>query len=71
MMGYGDFGFPGQWWGLLFPLMVLDLVLKGFALWRSAQREQTVWFIALLLVNSVGILPAVYLLTNREKKSRK
>ena len=66
----GDWGFSGGWWGLLFPLIILDLVLKGFALWRAARNKQTVWFIALLLVNSVGILPAIYLLTHKEKKAK-
>jgi hypothetical protein len=69
--GGADWGFPGQWWGLLLPLMILDLVLKAIALWRSARNRQTVWFIALLLVNSLGILPAIYLLINKEKKSKK
>ena len=64
MMNY--WGFPDQRWGLLIPFMLLDVVLKGFALWRSARKGQNVWFIALLIVNSLGILPAFYLLTNKE-----
>ncbi|OGM32319.1 hypothetical protein A2803_04050 [Candidatus Woesebacteria bacterium RIFCSPHIGHO2_01_FULL_44_21] len=48
------------------PLALLDLVLKGFALWRAAKRGQQVWFIALLVVNSLGILPAIYLLLNKD-----
>jgi hypothetical protein len=50
--------------------MILDVVLKGFALWRSARKGQNVWFIALLIVNSLGILPAFYLLTNKEEKAK-
>lgn len=71
MEGYGNWGFPNQMWGWIAPLVILDLVLRGFALYRSARNKQKVWFIALLLVNSVGILPAIYLLTNKEKKSKK
>ncbi|OGD69740.1 hypothetical protein A3A84_01045 [Candidatus Collierbacteria bacterium RIFCSPLOWO2_01_FULL_50_23] len=52
-------------------LLLADLVLRGFALWRSARKEQKVWFIALLLVNSMGILPLVYLFLNREKATTK
>ena len=66
----GDWGFPNHWWGWVLPLVILDLVLKGFALWRAARSKQTVWFVALLLVNSVGILPAIYLLTHKEKKAK-
>ncbi len=54
------------WW--LLPLILLDLVLKALALWRAARSSQPIWFVALLLVNSLGILPAVYLLMHARKK---
>lgn len=63
---YGDSGFG--FFKFLIPLMLLDLVLRGIALWRSAKKDQGVWFIALLIVNSMGILPLIYLLLNREVK---
>lgn len=53
------------------PLALIDIVLKGFALWKAAKKGQQVWFIALLLVNSVGILPGIYLLLNRETALKK
>ena len=71
METWGDWGFPNHWWGLLLPLAILDLALKGFGLYRSARREEKWWFIALLLVNSLGILPAIYLLTHPETKAKK
>jgi len=52
-------------------LVLLDLVLRGLSLWRSAKKEQKIWFIALLIVNSLGILPIVYLILNRTKKITK
>ena len=58
---------PGFWKPLL-PFMVLDLVLRGFALWRAAKKEQKWWYVIMLVVNSLGILPAVYLLTSRESE---
>lgn len=54
----------------LLPFAILDLVLKGFALWRSAQKKQTGWFLAILIVNSLGILPGIYLVINRGKKEK-
>ena len=51
-----------DWMKFMVPFAILDVVLKGFALWKSSQRKEKVWFIALLLVNSLGILPAIYLL---------
>lgn len=50
-------------------MMIMELILKGFALYRSAQRQQTVWFIALLVVNSAGILPLIYLLIHQDFQS--
>lgn len=42
-------------------LLILDIVLRGFALYKAARNNSPVWFVALLLVNSVGILPIIYL----------
>lgn len=67
--GYGNFPLAVLPW--LLPLTILDLVLRGFALWKSAKAGQNVWFIFLLVINSVGILPAIYLLTHRENKKGK
>ncbi|HJX45917.1 MAG TPA: DUF5652 family protein [Patescibacteria group bacterium] len=52
-------------------IIFLDLFLRGMALWRSAQRKQKGWFIALLVINTIGILPAIYLLTHPETKGKK
>ncbi len=54
----------------LTPLIFIDLVLKGFALWKAAKHTQSYWFIALLLVNSLGILPVVYMLFFQYKNKR-
>ena len=37
------------------------LVWKGLALWRSARLSQRNWFIAILIINTLGILEIVYL----------
>lgn len=47
---------------LIFVIAVVVLVLKGFALWYSVKRDQKWWFIALLIINTVGILEIIYLL---------
>ena len=53
---------------LIIVATVIDLIFKGFALWHSAQRKQTIWFVLLLIINSVGIFPIIYLLVNRGRK---
>ncbi len=51
---------------LFLPLLVLaavwTIVLKGFALWYAARGGQKAWFVALLIVNTLGILELVYLI---------
>lgn len=43
-------------------LAIWELIWKGFALWRAAQANDRGWFIAMLVINSVGLLPIFYLL---------
>ncbi|HCR52751.1 TPA: hypothetical protein DIV48_03895 [Candidatus Kaiserbacteria bacterium] len=43
------------------------IVLKGYALWYAARASQKAWFIALLIVNTFGILEIVYLIWFRPK----
>lgn len=51
----------------LTPFILLELILKGFALWKAAREKQLYWFIALLVINSAGILPALYLILFQKK----
>ncbi len=50
----------------LYFFVLLDLILKGIALYKSAGRKQVIWFVALLLVNSLGILPTIYLVIHKD-----
>lgn len=43
------------------------IVLKGFALWYAARSGQKWWFIAILLINTVGLLEIVYLIWFRPR----
>ncbi len=43
-------------------LLLWSLFWKGWALWRAAQNKQKAWFIAILVINLLGILEIVYLL---------
>ncbi|MDD3531198.1 MAG: DUF5652 family protein [Candidatus Pacebacteria bacterium] len=57
----------------LAPFLILialwTIVLKGFALWHAAHNEQKWWFIALLVVNTLGILEIIYLIWFRPTSS--
>ncbi|MFC1728031.1 DUF5652 family protein [Nanoarchaeota archaeon] len=40
---------------------------KGFALWKAARNRQLVWFIALLVLNTLAILEIVYIFFFQKK----
>jgi len=41
--------------------MLWALIWKGFALWKSARKKSVLWFIILLIFNTVGILEILYI----------
>jgi len=45
----------------MFILIIWMLVWKGFALWKAARLNQPFWFVALLVINTFGILEILYL----------
>ena len=52
-------------------LMAWTLVWKGLALWKAAQAGSKKWFIALLILNTLGILEIVYVFFVKTKKNDK
>lgn len=65
----------GQATGVMFSLLILlaawSLVWKGIALWKCGRHNQLVWFIVLLILNTAGILPIIYLLFFQKKEQKK
>ncbi len=51
-------------------LAIIVIVLKGYALWHAAKRDEKWWFIILLVVNTVGILELIYLIFVVKKWSK-
>jgi len=49
-------------------LALWDLVWKGLALWKAAKNNHAAWFVCIIIFNTAGILPIIYLLLNRTKK---
>lgn len=49
-------------------IVVWELIWKGIALWKSARHSQKNWFIAILILNTVGILPIAYIYFFQKKK---
>lgn len=42
-------------------LVFWEMFWKGMALWYSSKKDQKIWFIAILVINSLGLLPIIYL----------
>jgi uncharacterized membrane protein YccC len=54
---------------VLYPLITWSIVWKGLALWRAARLRQLGWYIALLVINTVGVFEIIYLVaTNKRYK---
>lgn len=53
---------------VLIAILLWSLVWKGFALWRAARRGEKGWFVALLVINTLGILEILYLFVFSRKE---
>ena len=45
---------------IFFLLVLWSLFWKGMALWRAARKESKIWFVVLLVLNTMGILEILY-----------
>ena len=41
-------------------IAVWDLVWKLLATWKAAKKNSVIWFIVLMVLNTIGILPILY-----------
>ena len=46
---------------LILILVLWEFFWKGIALWKAARESQRYWFIAILILNTAGILPILYI----------
>ena len=44
------------------PLAIWSLFWKALALWHAARRGNTIWFIVIFVINTIGILDIIYLI---------
>lgn len=62
LLGYGG---PNEWlarhWVLLAVVGLWSLLWKCVALWRSARNGDKGWFVAVLILNTLGILDILYI----------
>jgi hypothetical protein len=54
---------------VLFILLIIrDIIRKGIALWKAGRNKQLPRFICILIFNTVGILPIIYIAFFQKKK---
>jgi hypothetical protein len=53
-----NFGMP-MWFFIA--LIIWIIFWKGLALWRAGRKNQPIWFILILLINTFGIFEILYI----------
>ena len=48
-------------------LVIWEAVWKLIAMWKAGRNNHLAWFICIALINTVGILPIIYILMHRKK----
>ncbi len=56
----------GNFVGTVMILAVWEIIWKAIGLWHAARKDDKLWFIIILVVNLVGIIPIVYLAMNTD-----
>ena len=52
---------------LIIILVIWEAVWKLIAMWKAGRNNDLAWFICIALVNTIGILPIVYIIMQRKK----
>jgi len=55
---------------LIAVLGVWAAVWKGLALWKAAKNGSKIWYVVMLVVNTVGILEIIYIFFFSKKKDQ-
>ena len=63
-----DFISAHHW--LIIALVIIALIdgtLKLIAMWKASRNNEVGWFIVLAILNTIGILPVIYILMRKKK----
>jgi len=50
-------------------LLAWTVIIKGFALWYAGRNNQKLWFVFLLVVNTLGFIEVLYLIFWRKNNN--
>jgi len=49
---------------------IWELAWKGIALWRAGRNNHLGWFVAILILNTMGLLPILYIFVFSKPKKQ-
>jgi hypothetical protein len=50
-------------------LSIWDAVWKLIAMWKAGRNNHLAWFICIFIINTIGILPIIYILLHKEESA--
>jgi hypothetical protein len=59
--------FPSWFFPVMLILGVWEGVWKLIAMWKAGKNNHLAWFICIALINTVGILPIIYIIIQSRK----
>jgi len=59
------FGIAPGWCVVLMTLLFWEGLWKAFAMWRAARNGNVLMYVLILVLNTAGILPILYLIFSR------
>lgn len=55
---------------LIIILAIWEAVWKLIAMWKAGRNNDMAWFICIALINTIGILPIVYIILQKKKAAK-
>lgn len=55
---------------LIIALAIWEGVWKLIGLWKAGRNNELAWFICIALINTLGVLPIVYIILQRKKAAK-
>lgn len=54
----------------LLPMVIWEVIWKGIGMWKAGQNKQLRWFVAILIINTAGLLPIIYIVWFQKKHKK-
>ncbi len=56
---------------VMLPIIIWEAAWKGIGMWRAARNNHLWWFIAIFVLNTLGILPIIYIYFFQKKAKKR